>query len=75
MAYPRPTRLGTLTRVWQWFKDQWIREVPEEFALCEFDCRKLQCLEGQWATCDRRLSHASGELMPGTSHSGLRSKS
>jgi hypothetical protein len=75
MAYPRPTRLGTLTRVWQWFKDQWIREVPEEFALCEFDCRKLQCFEGEWATCDRRLSHASGELMPGTPHSGLRSKS
>jgi hypothetical protein len=75
MAYPRPTRLGTLTRFWQWFKDQWIREVPEEFALCEFDCRKLQCFEGEWATCDRRLSHASGELMPGTPHSGLRSKS
>jgi len=75
MTKARRKESGLLKRVWQWFKDQWIREVPEEFALCEFDCRKLQCLEGEWDTCERRLSHASGVMMPGAPHSGLRSKS
>ncbi len=75
MTKVRPKELGLLNRVWQWVKDQWIREVPEEFALCEFDCRKLQCLEGEWDTCERRLSHTGGAFMPGAPHSGLRSKS
>ncbi len=75
MTKARPKEPGTLARVWQWFKDQWIREVPEEFAPCEFDCRKLQCLEGEWDTCERRLSQASGAFMPGAPHSGLNSKS
>ena len=75
MPYARPKKLGIFARVWQWLKDQWIREVPEDLALCEFDCRKAQCFDGEWDTCERRLSHASGELMPGTPHSGLPSKS
>lgn len=55
---------GLLTRVWSWLKGQIVREVPAEDALCEFDCRKEQCLYGEWASCERRLSHAAGELMP-----------
>jgi len=55
-------RAGSLTRLWQWFKDQWIREVPEDLAPCEFDCHKAQCFEGEWDTCQRRLAHASGGL-------------
>jgi hypothetical protein len=30
-------------------------EVPEEFAVCEFDCRKTECLTGDWSQCERRL--------------------
>ncbi|MGB8495470.1 MAG: hypothetical protein WCE53_13805 [Candidatus Acidiferrum sp.] len=74
MTEARSNGVGSLARLWQWLKDQWIREVPEDLALCEFDCRKAQCFEGEWDTCQRRLSYASGELMPGTPHSGLRSK-
>jgi hypothetical protein len=55
---------GFFSQAWRWFKDQIVREVPPEDALCEFDCRKPQCTADQWASCERRLSHAAGELMP-----------
>lgn len=53
-----------LRRVWGWVAGQFFREVPSEDALCEFDCRKPQCHEGEWENCMRRLRRAAGELMP-----------
>jgi hypothetical protein len=50
--------------VWQWIKDQVIREVSEEDAICEFDCRKQQCTLDRWEACERRLAKGAGELMP-----------
>jgi len=75
MTQARSNGVGSFTRLWQWFKDQLIREVPEDLALCEFECPKAQCAEGEWDNCQRRLAHASGGMMSGTPHSGLRSKS
>lgn len=49
-------------RDWAW--GQFIGEVPADDALCEFDCRKLQCAGGEWENCVRRLHRAAGELMP-----------
>ena len=49
---------------WHWALGLISREVPVEDALCEFDCRKPQCFEGEWATCMRRLGRGAGELMP-----------
>jgi hypothetical protein len=49
---------------WQRLKKQWIDDVPDDVALCEFDCRKGQCTYGEWASCERRLSKTAGELMP-----------
>ena len=51
-------------RFWRWLRDQIIQEVPEDSALCEFDCRKEQCTMGEWESCERRLNKAAGELMP-----------
>jgi hypothetical protein len=48
----------------QWVLDQIFQDVPVEQALCEFDCRRGQCMQGEWAGCERRLSRAEGELMP-----------
>jgi len=45
-------------------KGQIVPEVPAELALCEFDCRKGQCSWDEWASCERRISEAAGELMP-----------
>jgi len=55
---------ASLRPIWQRFRKQWVEEVPEDIAICEFDCRKGQCLYDEWATCERRISKAGGELMP-----------
>jgi len=60
--------LGSLRTIWQRLKRQWVDEVPEDIAICEFDCRKNQCLYDEWATCERRTSKAAGELMPPPPH-------
>ena len=64
MTYQASSNGSRLFRSWQWFKSQIVGEVPKENELCEFDCRKQQCAVGEWATCDRRLRQAAGELMP-----------
>jgi hypothetical protein len=51
-------------RLVQFVKRSIVRDVPEELALCEFDCRKGQCMLSEWATCDRRTHQAGGELFP-----------
>jgi hypothetical protein len=51
-------------RFWRWFKGQIIEDVPKDIAICEYDCPKEQCRENEWATCERRLSAAAGELKP-----------
>ena len=30
-------------------------EVPEDVAVCEFECDKAECLEGDWQHCERRM--------------------
>jgi hypothetical protein len=54
-------------KVWQWLKDQIARDVPEEDALCEYDCRAQQCAQEEWGTCERRIHRAAGELWPESS--------
>jgi len=53
-------------RVWQWLKGQVVQDVPKAVELCEYDCRKPQCNEEEWATCERRIQRAAGELCPKT---------
>ena len=47
--------IGYLCRPWKWFKDQVVRDVPEEVQLCEFYCRKSECVMDDWEHCERRL--------------------
>jgi hypothetical protein len=53
-----------LSRLGHWMKEQVVTEVPAELAICEFDCRQAPCSSEEWATCQRRISRAAGELMP-----------
>jgi len=53
-----------LQRLIQLVKRNIVGDVPDDIALCEFDCRKGQCMQGEWAACDRRIHKASGELFP-----------
>ena len=50
--------------LWQKLKEHVAQPVREDDALCEFDCRKLECAEDEWATCERRISKGAGELRP-----------
>jgi hypothetical protein len=59
-------RASLFRRLRRWVTNQLIQEVPGDIALCEFDCRKKQCTIKEWATCERRVSGASGELKPPT---------
>ena len=54
-------------KLWQSLKDQIAQDVREEDAVCEFDCRKQKCTQGEWATCERRIQRAAGELWPASS--------
>ena len=60
----RPGAGGALAWLQRLVKDHIICEVPGDIYLCEYDCRRLQCTAGEWATCERRLGAAAGELMP-----------
>lgn len=51
-------------RLWQFVSRQAVDDVPEDVALCEYDCRRGQCMQDEWATCERRSRKGSGELFP-----------
>ena len=54
-------------KFWEWLKSQIVRDVPEADGLCEYDCRAQQCTTEEWATCERRIHKAAGELWPESS--------
>jgi len=51
-------------RLWRRMKRQIVDNTPKDLALCEFDCRKGQCLQNEWETCGRRIRDGAGELFP-----------
>jgi hypothetical protein len=53
--YDRNHWAEPLLRLWLSFKNKIAQEVPPKIALCEFDCRKAQCAEDEWNTCEGRL--------------------
>jgi len=60
-----PNNQGSFHQLWRRLKSQWIADsISDDIALCEFDCRKSQCRYDEWASCERRITKAAGELMP-----------
>jgi hypothetical protein len=55
-------RTPSFRAAWRILLDGLIQSVPEEDALCEFDCRKRQCFLSEWVTCERRLQAAAAQL-------------
>jgi hypothetical protein len=55
-----PHSKGSMSRLWNWIKEQVVQEVPEDIAACEFECscvsvcRKNQCTPGEWETREKR---------------------
>ncbi len=58
------TAAGLWNSCFRWFSGQLLGEVPDDTALGAFDCKRAPCPEGEWATCERRINRAAGELMP-----------
>ena len=54
----RPTYLRRLQR---WIKTRLIQDVPKDIAACEFECRRTECRQGEWETCERRLRAMRGD--------------
>lgn len=48
-----------LEKVIEWLKAP-VDEVPEELAVCEFECCETQCPEGGWGACKHRLGYIAG---------------
>jgi hypothetical protein len=63
---PRDGSGGGNTFLWlrQFVKRRVVDAAPEELAICEFDCRKAQCEQDEWAACERRIHRGAGELFP-----------
>lgn len=59
-----------LRLIWRWISTQIIQDVPKDSALCVYDCRKGHCTLEEWMVCERRLTNASGELMPADQNAG-----
>jgi hypothetical protein len=49
---------GVFGRLRDWFRSQ-VQDVPVEAELCEYDCRKQECTEEEFATCERRRAHVA----------------
>ncbi len=52
---PRKSFAQFLCALWKNLRRRVVLEVPEDDALCEFDCRKPQCSLEEWQNCERRL--------------------
>ncbi len=57
---------GIVSQASNWIKSQIVQEVPDDIALCEFDCSKEQCCMGEWETCERRLEYEALKLKNAT---------
>ena len=49
-----------------WLKGRLIGDVQAEIAVCEYDCRRTQCLFEEWENCPNRLSLLTGAGNPKT---------
>ena len=55
MVAQKEERLSPFRRLRRWLKSRLIQDVPEAFAACEFECRRMECRQGDWETCEKRL--------------------
>ena len=49
-----PEEAAMFGKMFEWLKVP-VAEVPEDVAVCEFECTKTECRLGDWECCERRL--------------------
>ena len=47
-------------RLARWLGSQVGQMVPEDLAVCEFECRETTCTAANWRTCRRRRERRLG---------------
>lgn len=51
-------KAGWLRRIRAAFARRVAPSVPDEMSCCEFDCRKTECVQGEWEQCRVRMDYA-----------------
>ncbi len=64
MAAQEQETLSSFRKLWLWIKSLVVQDAPEDIAPCEFDCRRLECRQGDWEVCDKRLDRVSDGTSP-----------
>jgi hypothetical protein len=49
---------GIVFRIWRGVTAWSVESVPDELSRCAFDCKKTECLKGEWENCRARLDYA-----------------
>ena len=55
MVAQKEESLSPFRRLRRWMRSRLVQDVPEDVAACEFECRRTECKQGEWETCERRL--------------------
>lgn len=51
-------------KMFEWFRVP-VAEVPDDIAICEFECGKTECQVGDWLHCERRLRASTAKMQEG----------
>jgi hypothetical protein len=58
------TIVASISQLGVWLKRELLADVPEEPAVCEFECRRIDCRYKEHLDCRRRVSPPAVSLMP-----------
>jgi hypothetical protein len=58
MSAKKSEKSGLLHRIRSSLSRKLVAQVPDEMSCCEFECRRTECLEGEWDQCRQRLDYA-----------------
>ena len=56
-------------KLFQWLKLP-VTEVPDDIAVCEFECGETECRMGEWKLCERRLQAVASYRRDSRTHQG-----
>jgi hypothetical protein len=45
-----------------WVKGPFVANTPPELSQCEFECRSLECSQGEWLNCKKRIRCMKKEI-------------
>jgi hypothetical protein len=55
-----------MARPFEWFKNlvkgPLVANTPPELSQCEFECRSLECSQGEWLNCKKRIRSMKKEV-------------